>query len=248
MRRKYSNPPIEEALVEFRFVPGPEWDLTIPGKLHQHPTIKDRYPGKPRTQNVVEAALQSGPGQSSNLAVRGGVSRVQLVDESGNHLITVGFDVLSVNVLRPYDGWEQFRPRIDAALQAYAEVAAPSGVSRVGVRYINKIIFAEKKINMDAYFRCGPSPVPELPSEIAGYMTRVEFLYEDKVKLLFTLASIDVPEGQSAFLLDLDLIWESTDAKELDMIMSVVDDLHEREGAAFEAVITDRTREVFDAG
>ncbi|MFO1433977.1 MAG: hypothetical protein U1F76_28450 [Candidatus Competibacteraceae bacterium] len=28
MKKKYRNPPIEEALVEFRFVPGQEWDLT----------------------------------------------------------------------------------------------------------------------------------------------------------------------------------------------------------------------------
>jgi len=38
-REPYKNPPIEEALLELQFVPGQEWDLTIPGKLHQHPAI-----------------------------------------------------------------------------------------------------------------------------------------------------------------------------------------------------------------
>ena len=33
-RRRYRNPPIEEALCEFYFDPSEEWDLTIPGKLH----------------------------------------------------------------------------------------------------------------------------------------------------------------------------------------------------------------------
>lgn len=32
-RRRYRNPPIEEALCEFYFDPSEEWDLTIPGKL-----------------------------------------------------------------------------------------------------------------------------------------------------------------------------------------------------------------------
>jgi len=91
MKRKYRNPPIEEALVEFRFVPGQEWDLTIPGKLHQHDAIKAQYPGKPRTQKVfLEAELQAGPGHPPNLAVHEGVGRVQLVDERGNHLISLG--------------------------------------------------------------------------------------------------------------------------------------------------------------
>lgn len=247
MRRKYKNAPIEEALVEFCFVPGQEWDLTIPGKLHQHPDIKDQYPGKPRTQKIVEAALQSDLGQPPNLAVRGGVRRIQLVDVSGNHLISMGSDVFSVNILRPYEGWEKFRPRINTALQAYAEVARPNGVSRVGVRYINKIVLTGHEINLGTYFRCGPPFIPELPKKMAGFINRAEFLYDDMVKLLLTQASIEAPEGQSAFLLDLDLIWESAEAKGLDAIMPIVDDLHEREGVAFEAIITDAAREVFNA-
>lgn len=31
--RRYSNPPIEEAVCEFRFLPAEEWDLTMPGRL-----------------------------------------------------------------------------------------------------------------------------------------------------------------------------------------------------------------------
>jgi len=247
MKRKYRNPPIEEVLVEFRFVPGQEWDLTIPGKLHQHDAIKAQYPGKPRTQKVfLGAELQAGPGYPPNLAVHEGVGRVQLVDERGNHLISLGLDVLSVNVLRPYDGWDQFRPRIETALQAYTEVAEPSGVSRVGVRYINKIVLPEKEIDLGTYFRCVPSPLPELPSKVTGFMSRMEFLYDDAVKLLLTQASIDALESQSAFLLDLDLIWKSAEAKGLNAIMAIVDDLHEREVVAFEAIITDAAREVFD--
>ncbi len=159
----------------------------------------------------------------------------------------MGADVLSVNVLRPYSGWEHFSPRIEAALQAYNEVAAPEGVSRVGVRYINKIILPMKWVALGDYFRCGPPSVSELPRKMAGFMSRVEFLYDDSVKLFLTQASIDAPEGRSAFLLDLDLVWESSEAKGLDTIMAVVGDLHEREGLAFEAIITDAAREVFNA-
>jgi hypothetical protein len=66
LRKPYKNPPIEEALVEFRFVQSQEWDLTIPGKLHQHAAIKDEYPGKPRHQKVLQAALQTAPGQPTS--------------------------------------------------------------------------------------------------------------------------------------------------------------------------------------
>ncbi len=246
LRNKYKSPPIEEAVVEFRFVPGQEWDLTIPGKLHEHPDIKGQYQGKPRTQKLLEAAFQTEPGRSPNLAVREGVARIQLVDHDGRHLISLGSDVLSVSTLRPYSGWEQFRPRIEAALSAYFQVAQPTGVSRVGVRYINKIVLPGKEIDIGTYFRYGLPSVPELPSTIAGFLNRVEYLYDDAVKFLLTHATVDAPEGQSAFVVDLDVIWEGSGETDLESIMKVVDNLHEREGKAFEAIITDAARELFN--
>jgi len=246
-RRKYKNPPIEEALVEFRFVPSQEWDLTIPGKLHQHPAIKDNYPGKPRQQKVVEAAFQTGIEQPPSFAVREGIGRIQLLNDDGKRLLSLGPDVLSVNILRPYDNWENFRPRVEAALTAYRDVANPKAVSRVGVRYINKVTLPKVEIDLGTYFCYRPPTASGLPDRMAGFMSRVEYVYYDGVKLILTQASIEAPTGSSAFLLDLDTIWEGPEPLSLDAVMATVDVLHEREGVAFEATITDEARKVFDA-
>ena len=246
MGKKYRNPPIEEAVVEFRFVPGQEWDLTIPGKLHEHPDIKTQYSGKPRTQKLLEAAFQAGSSRPPNVAIREGIARIQLVDSGGQHLISIGSDTISVNTLRPYDGWELFRPRIKTALSAYFQVVQPAAVSRVGVRYINKIMVSGKDINIGTYFRYVLPTAPELPGKIDGYFSRVEYIYDDAIKLLLTQATVDVPEGETAFVADLDVIWESGEETDLDNIMAVVDKLHTREGEAFEAIITDAARELFN--
>ena len=247
MEKKYKNPPIEEAVVEFRFAPGEEWNLTIPGKLHEHPSIKNKYQGKPRTQKFIDAALQSGADQTSNLAVREGVGRIQLVDPEGRHVISLGMDVMSVNLLRPYNGWNDFRPQIEDALKAYFDVAKPTGVNRVGVRYINRIVIEGREVTLDTYFRYKPPSVQQFPKKMAGFFNRVEYVYEDAIKLLLTQATVDAPADCSAFLVDIDVIWEKETLKELPDIMRLVDDLHEREGEAFEAVITDAAREVFNA-
>jgi uncharacterized protein (TIGR04255 family) len=246
-RSQYKTPPIEEALVEFRFEQAQEWDLTIPGKLHQHASIKDQYPGKPRQQRVLQAALQAAPGQPAGFAVHEGVGRVQLVDLDAKRLLSLGPDVLSVNVLRPYEGWDRFRPRIDAALRAYAEVAGIVGVNRIGVRYINKVVIPVTNFDLNTYLLSRPSSPPGLPNQMGGFLNRVEYAYDDGCKLLLTQASVEAPEGSSAFLLDLDVVWEGKAPLPVDEVMAVVEDLHEREGRAFEAVITDETRKVFDA-
>lgn len=249
MKKKYKNPPIEEAVVEFLFVPGQEWDLTIPGKLHAHHDIKDLYSGKPRTQKLIkESTVQSVPGQL-NLAVEEGIARIQLVDNDEHNLISLGTDVLSVNLLRPYpdNGWEYFRPRIETVLNAYSEVAKPKGVKRVGVRYINKIVVPEKEIEIGDYFQYSAPSALDLPTKLAGFISRVEYIYnDDQIKLILTQATVGSPEGQPTFVADLDVIWEGAEAKSLDTIMELVDVLHEREGKAFEAIITDATRDLFN--
>jgi uncharacterized protein (TIGR04255 family) len=244
-RRRYRNPPIEEALVEFRFAPGQDWDLTIPGKLHEK--VKATYPGKPRQQRLLQASLRAEIGQPPGVSVEEGIGRVQLVDTDARRLLSLGPDALSVNVLRPYEGWEVFKPRIDAALRAYAEVSGVEKISRIGVRYINKVVVAEPNVDLNKYFLCGP-PVPAgLPSRVTSFLYRTEHVFDDDAKLVLTFATIAGEPGSSSFLLDLDIIGESDSGIGVDQALEKVDELHEREGIAFEAVITDDTRGVFDA-
>ncbi len=147
--RRYRNPPIEEALCEFRFQPDQDWDLTIPGKLHAK--LSDEYAGKPQQQMAVEVGLEAQGGRPSKLKYDEGLARVQLVTENGQRMVGVGPDVLSVHMLRPYSGWTEFQPQISEALNAYWMVAQPTGVSRIGVRYINKIIASQTPVEVESY-------------------------------------------------------------------------------------------------
>ena len=120
-------------------------------------------------------------------------------------------------------------------------------ISRIGVRYINKVVVAEPNVDPGKYFLCAP-PVPAgLPSRVTSFLYRTEHVFDDDVKLMLTFATIAGEPGSSSFLLDLDIIWESDSGIVVDQALEKVDDLHEREGVAFEAVITDHTRGAFDA-
>ena len=136
-RRIYRNPPIVEAVCEFRFVTDlDEWDLTFPGKLHSE--LREAYPGKPRSQEIFHTEFPGQRREGSSLASRTEI-RVQFTTEDGQKLVSFGPDVLSVNGLAPYEGWEEFEPRIQEAFEVYVGVVKPSAIRRIGVRYINKI-------------------------------------------------------------------------------------------------------------
>ncbi len=254
-RRQYKHPPIDEAICEIRFAPSSEWDLTVPGRFHAE--IKTAYAGKPEQQKVeLEAGFQVGDQTSGQLKLKQGIARVKFPTLDGRRLLSVGPDLIGIHLLRPYPpGWlEDFRPRIAFALDAYRRLFEPVGLRRVGVRYINRIVVPSERFDLGEYFTA-PITIPDgLPTEIGAFLTRIESAYNDSteespIRLVLTFATLkeQAPE-KAAFLLDIDVIQEwPKDPLSLELALERIDDLRPRERVAFEALITENARELFDA-
>ena len=257
-RRRYKNPPIEEALCEFGFASGPDWDPTIPGKLQAE--LGDAYSGKPREQRAVQVGLHVQKGKPADLQYDEGLAKVQLFSKPGTRMVGVGPDVLSIHILRPYQdpldsekgGWEEFQPRIADALEAYRKVVSPGGVNRVGIRYINKIVIPLENdkvgIRVEDYLKCAYLEIGGLPQDYGNFVGRVEYIYDDEARLVLTYGLLSVSSNGLECLLDLDVIWQAETLADWEAPLNIANDLHERAGSAFEAVVTDKARELFDAG
>ncbi len=252
-RRRYKNPPIEEAVSEFRFKPGRDWDLTIPRKLQAK--LSNEYAGKPQQGEIVEVELGSQEGNPPNLRVHQKLARTQLVSKNSKRMVGIGPDVLSIHMLHPYQnpsapktsGWDEFKPRISDALEAYWKVLKPTGVHGIGIRYINKIVVPKKSVKVEEYLRCALPTVSGLPNRLNSFMGRIDYAYEDGVRLVLSQGSVDAPTDHVGFLLDIDVIWEDIDPVTLDKALEITNDLRIRERKAFETVITDKSRRLFDA-
>src|SRR5438093_1211585 len=109
MAEKLKYSPLIEALCEFRFAPSPSWDWTIPGRLYDE--IGRDFPERAQVDGVaVQFVL--GPEKASAQPVINGPARVQMKRADGTAMVQVGPNLLVVNHLRPYVGWETFRPMI----------------------------------------------------------------------------------------------------------------------------------------
>ena len=244
-RRQYRNAPIEEALCEFHFGDGKEWDLATPSKLQE--AFRGTYSAPPRFQQAIAANVMQPQQAAPGIALMRGIVKTQFFDESGTKLVAVAPGVLSVHILRPYCGWEAFRPRIANALENFVRVTGSSQLVRIGIRYINKITLAASggSVDLTTLFRCVPADVPGLPEQLLSFMHRTEHEYDRDTRLVMTLASI--PDPGNEILLDLDVIREPEEAEPAAGAMAIVDALRDREREAFEAVITDELRSHFDA-
>lgn len=164
-------------------------------------------------------------------------------------LVAVGPGTLSVHVLRPYPGWnESFRPRIQEACKAYDEISDSVRVNKLGLRYINRIEFPQEQVPLEEFFNFPFKSPSGFPTHLREFLNRLEYSYEDQpIKLILTFASAVVPERRSAFILDLDLSWELENALPLSNVLNNVDEMRQRERVAFESLITDAARKVFNA-
>ena len=243
-RRRYSKPPIEEALVEFQFAPTQTPMQAVVGPLHER--LHDDYSQDPRNQTLLQADIHAPAGKSANVTLTESVPRVQLLDETGKKLLSLGQDVVSVHTLRPYEGWEQFKPRIERGLRAYATLSNATQVTRLGVRYINRLelVGHGTVVQLEEFFTTPPGVAVGMPAELASFLNRADYVLDDVTRIVVTFASVPAPNTPT-MLLDIDVVWQSTQPIDIETALTTMDALHVREGVAFESLITDKTRETF---
>jgi uncharacterized protein (TIGR04255 family) len=244
-RRQYRNPPIKEALCEFRFV-GSKWAFGTPAKIYDN--LRVEYPEEPAS--VLQAGIQFGVDPASESAFQVPVGRVRFSTTAGDSLVMVGHDLLSIHALPNYPGWEEFRRRIEVALAAYVSAAEPVGVQRVGVRYVNEIRLAQPMVELLDYLTLPPQ-LPDLASlTVRNFFMRIECESADTpMRLVETLGSAQAEEGEVAFVLDLDTNreWPMSEPLLIREALSAAEELRDFERDVFEELITDKLRATFDA-
>jgi uncharacterized protein (TIGR04255 family) len=250
MARKYEKPPLVEALCEFRFSADEAWDWTIPGIVYER--VKADYPEK-RQESVLEVPLPQGP-DGAFAGVKTGISKMQFFSSDKSSLVQVGPDLLAVNAVpqgpaHPYAGWERFKVEVLRHLAIYREIARPKSLTRVGVRYINRVVVPTgEKFSLERYFRVLPSLPTGLPQVISTILVNIEVPFEEPsgtLRFIFGSASADEAE-KAHFLLDMEMYLSGDQLPAIDAVGDWLDKAHACVEAAFDASFTEEThRDIF---
>lgn len=224
-----------------RFEPSQPWDWTIPGLIYAE--IRSEFPKK--AEQRTEFLIGAGGGSLKSLA-SGNPSALRFLREDEKALLVVGPDVISINFLRPYPNWPEFRASIEKAKVLYERVAKPKAFKRIGLRYINRIDLPEKEVRIEDYLTAVPSIPKQLPQTFGPFMQRVELpLPSLPGTLILQSGSHADAVEHPAFLLDLDCVTVAPEKIPLAAALEWIDQAHEQVETAFEACITDKTRSLF---
>lgn len=243
-RKQYKKPPIVEAVCEIQFEESSSWDLAIPGLVYEK--VRNTFPIRRQaarvTVNITNTSGEIGP-------QFGTVQFMQFLRQDEKALIQVGPQIISVNVLKPYPSWQRFLPLIRKGVVAYRDVVAPTGIQRIGLRYINHIEIPGLNIKLEDYLEFRPFLGPNLPQDYSTFAVSTQIPYENsRDALSLQLASLpqpDISEDKATIVLSLDYFLLKPKEIALDGAFEWVETAHQHIEDSFEACITQKMRHLF---
>jgi len=240
IKKIYSNPPIVEAVCEFRFKAVEDKNLKLADILYS--SIKDVFPVKDTIKyNNVQFKLDES-GITSEHKVT--AERSKFLTEDGNQFVQADDDLLAVNVLRPYSKWEDFSAKAIKAYDAFQKAYENKrSLERIGLRYINIIEIPRAEFEFNEYFRIFNTSGIEIIDETQVKSRRHELVLEDShFQIKFSIGDLQNSNLQIAyFVVDIDVL-----ITDFENIENSLNDAHDKISNIFENVITEKTRKLFE--
>jgi uncharacterized protein (TIGR04255 family) len=244
MSKQYKNPPITEAVCEFRFELENTFDLKAVDLFFDE--IKEKFPKKKKGQFFqVEIKIDAKEKkQEEKRIVR---EFDQFFSEDEKTLIQLDKERLSIHKLKPYNSWQEFYSLISLAFNSYIKNIKIKSIQRIGLRYINNFEIPLSTFDIEQYFNLRPVMGAGLPQDLVSFMVGTIFAFENgrdniRVQLIDRLAA----PNKTVFVLDMDYFLANPGSIQINEISQWITNAHKNVENIFEAVITEKTKLLFD--
>jgi len=159
---------------------------------------------------------------------------------SPNRTLTFNGDLASYSEQSPYTGWEEFRGVAELVWDTYRTIANPKEISRVGLRFINRIPIHGPEFRIEQILRTPPV-------ELSGLSVPfVEFLYSDVLAVPDTHYIIKITravvrrDGQHHLVIDIDVACSPGPQMDDSSIIKTLDEMRWLKNKAFFGTITEQ--------
>lgn len=170
-RKIYKNPPLVEAVFEL-FYTSSSWSSITPGMFYNE--IKNKFPNITQNQGGFGIAFDG-----KGLKIGSGNSDLTQYKNSNNDtIIQLSSNLLTVNKLPEYKGWESFLEVITYAIDILKHIVNIEKINRIGLKTLNKIDIESHSIDqLKKYFYV----YPNLPSNINNNLNSIQINLESPI-------------------------------------------------------------------
>ncbi len=243
--RHLRNAPITEAIFDFRVKAragfrGEEFAPLRSQLALRFPKMEDRR-GLQTTFAVVEG--KSLPPVVQDLGMQGYFFK----SEDDKTIAQFRVDGFTFNRLHPYTSWQELFPSVIELWRLYSATARPEVITRLAVRYINRIPFPPGPVNLETYLRTAPVIPPELPQHLSGFLTRVT-IHDPDVNIAAHVAqALEAgASGQPAVIFDIDAFKQGEFATDDPAIEETFNRLRDFKNLIFFNSLTEETLRQFE--
>jgi len=236
---RYLRAPITEALIDLR--------VELPPKvaISDLERLESQLPDYPKKFPHIEISMAVEPGKTTNTQMLQGYLFRNTDDKQ---IVQYRMNGFTFSRLTPYDTWETFSAEAKRLWTIYRTAMKPVRVSRLAVRYINRIDMPLPLDDFGKYLQATPDLPDDLPGSVSGFFLQLQLPQDDIKSMLWFNEAVIPPPNESvvSVLLDFDLFRTAEIPEEEEALWAVFEEFRTRKNEVFEACITDHARRLFD--
>ena len=240
-----NNAPITEALIDIRVQQSKDFDLDKLEDLHNE--ISSDYPKKKGVVSGEFSFKVDAEGHKVTPSASPTNKGFVFLNQEENRLVQVTADGFTFNMLSPYTNWEEMRDMASPLWNLYAKSSSCLKVTRLALRYINKMNFPLPITSFSDYLITPPTLPEALPQGVSSYLSRLIVQAPDVgARVIVTQAFEGTPIPEILpIILDIDAFKENEYDVFDDHIWGVFEELRVLKNDFFFENLTQKAIEVF---
>jgi uncharacterized protein (TIGR04255 family) len=243
----FPNAPITEALIDIRVKLPPQTNLAKLAVFHD--AIKQRYPAKQeRVSWRGHIEVKASPVAQVSQSAAGGPDGYLFTSVDGRQVVQARLDGFTFSRLKPYDKWESLRDEARELWQHYIRIASPETVTRIALRYINRIEIPLPIRDFKEYILTTPEIAPDLPQGLGSFFMRLvipDAQTQAVAVVTETVEPIEESSNRLPLIFDIDVFRMAAFDVTGKALWETLDQLHDLKNDIFFKSITPKAKELF---
>jgi len=241
-RRHLPNAPIVEAVIDFRVLPQEQATFEMFGGLTS--LIGDPYSQKSTMQSVqARFGLENGQWVNSLPTP----ATIGWIYQTSTEIAQFRVDGFTFNKIAPYTTWEQVFGEAHRLWKIYKDVARPKQISRIAVRYINRMRFIAPT-SLAEYIESPPTVPAPISKVVREFLSRIVIDDQERRASAVITQALEprIDQDQVTLLLDIDAFRESNVPQNDSELPMAFEQLRKLKNEIFFASITEKTAEMYE--
>jgi uncharacterized protein (TIGR04255 family) len=241
----YKNAPVTEAIIDLQFhiVEG-----RVASKLQNiFEAIKEKYPQKEEvTLGSSNVIINNGGANTSIKPHKYFLSRY--ISKDSKFIFQCREDGFTVSMLTPYTKWEDLLFEMKDLWEKFYKIAGFPELSRVAVRYINRLNIPLPFDDFKEYLKNPPNLDPNLPQRPNNFFMQFIIPLEEINGIVVLTQTMAPPlkDNSVSIILDIDVSTKVNLPKNSEELWGLLENMRKQKNLVFKSCITKKTEELFN--